>query len=172
MLPVGLKLYGDKGRKAVTKEVKQLHDRVCFKPIDVKALTAEERRKAQVALIFLTQKRDGTIKAREVYNGKPTREWLSREDSASPTASLESIILLGVIDVKERRDILCVDIPNAFIQAELPLSDKVGKRIIMKITGVLVDILVDVAPHIYGGFVVYEKKKKVLYVHVLKALYA
>ena len=170
LLHEGLRRFGTKGRDAVKKEVKQLHDRLCFKPIDVSTLTKEEKRKAQVALIFLTEKRDGTIKAREVYNGKPTREWLSREDAASPTASLESLILLGVIDVKETRDVMCVDIPNAFIQARLPNAD-VGERIIMKITGVLVDILIDVAPNVYSGYVVYDRGKKVLYVEVLKAIY-
>ena len=41
----------------------------------------------------------------------------------------------------------------------------------MKITGVLVDMLVQIAPEIYGSYVVYEHGKKVLYVEVLKALY-
>ena len=46
------------------------------------------------------RERDGTITGKMVYNGKPTREWLSREDSSSPpTGALESIILTGVIDV-------------------------------------------------------------------------
>ena len=69
------------------------------------------------------------------------------------------MILLGLIDVRERREIMCVDIPNAFIQADLPKGPKDDKRIVMKITGVLVDILVDVAPNIYSGYVVYEKKR-------------
>ena len=58
-------------------------------PIDISKLSQEEKKKAQMALLFLTEKRDGSIKGRMVYNGKPTRDWLSREDSASPTASLE-----------------------------------------------------------------------------------
>ena len=55
-----------------------------------------------------------------VYNGKPTRERLSREDSASPTAALESIMLTAVIEAHEGRDVMTVDIPNAFIQTEMP----------------------------------------------------
>jgi hypothetical protein len=51
-----------------------------------------------MALMFLTEKRDKSVKGRIVYNGKPTREWLSQEDSASPTASLESIMITGVIE--------------------------------------------------------------------------
>ena len=46
-----------------------------------------------------------------VYNGKPTREWMSKEDSASPTASMEAIFLLAAIDAHEGRDIMKADIP-------------------------------------------------------------
>ena len=120
--------------------------------------------------MFLTEKRDGSIKGQKVYNGKPTRDWLSREDSASPTASHESIVLTACIDVMEGRDVMCNDIPNAFIQASMP-DGPLDERVIMKITGVLVDMLVDMAPHIYGDYVVYQKGKKVIYVRVLKALY-
>ena len=41
----------------------------------------------------------------------------------------------------------------------------------MKITGVLVDFLTEIAPNIYSGYVVYEKGKRVLYVIVLRAIY-
>jgi hypothetical protein len=88
-------------------------------------MTNTERRKAQQALMFLVEKRDGTIKGRMVYNGKPTRERVSSEDSSSPTAALESIILTEVIDAHKGRDVMTRDIPNAFIQAQMP---KVGKK--------------------------------------------
>jgi hypothetical protein len=87
----------------------------CFGPILVSELTASEKKKAQEALMFLTEKRDGTIKGRTVYNGKPTRDWYEKEDSASPTASLESIFLTSIIAAKEGRDIMTADIPNAFV---------------------------------------------------------
>jgi hypothetical protein len=44
------------------------------------------------------------VPGRMVYNGKQTREWLSREDSASPTAALKSIMLTAVIDAYEEHD--------------------------------------------------------------------
>jgi hypothetical protein len=43
--------------------------------------------------------------------------------------------------------------------------------VVMKITGVLVDMLVDINPELYGPAVVLENRKKVLYVEVLKAIY-
>jgi hypothetical protein len=89
---------------------------------------------------------------------------------ASPTAALESIMITGVIEAKEGRDILTCDIPNAFIQALLPKKDPGEDRVVMKITGVLVDMLVDINPERYGPAVVLENRKKVLYVEVLKAI--
>ena len=170
ILEKGLKKFGDSGRKATVKEMRQLHDRHCFHPTLVKDLTNKERKKAQRALLYLTQKRDKTIKGRMVYNGKPTREWLGREETASPTAALESIILTALIDAEEGRDVMSADVPNAFIQTDLNTEDG-EERIIMKITGVLVDILVNDNPDLYGGYVVYERGQKVLYVVVLKAIY-
>ena len=55
--------------------------------------------------MFLTEKHDGSIKGRQVYNGKPTREWLTRQDSASPTVAMESITLLAMNDCNEGRDV-------------------------------------------------------------------
>ena len=106
-----------------------------------------------------------------VYNGKPTREWLIREDSASPTAALESIMLTAVIYAHEGPDVMCADIPNAFIQAEmLDISDS-KERVTMKIAGVLVDMLVQLSPEVYGPYVVFEKQQKVIYIQVLKVIY-
>ena len=130
-------------------------------------MTTGERRKAMMALMFLTEKRDSTIKGRMVYNGKPTREWLSREDSASPTAALESIMLTAVIEAHEGRDVMTVDIPNTFIQTEMPEREEGEERVIMKITGVLVKMMVQLDPDKYGPYVVFEKGKKVVYVQAL-----
>jgi hypothetical protein len=115
-----IKVFGQRGCDASKKEMDQLHRRSCFTPISVAEMTPTERRKAQQALMFLGEKRDGTVKGRMVYNRKPTREWLSREDSSSPTAALESIMLTGVIDAHEGRDVMTCNIPHAFIQALMP----------------------------------------------------
>ena len=54
-----------------------------------------------------------------------------------------------------------------FIQAEIPSEDRANERVIMRITGVLVDLLVEIAQEVYADYVIYEKGKKVLYVEVL-----
>jgi hypothetical protein len=167
----GLKKFGQRGADAASKKMDQLHRRHCFTPIDVATMSNKERRKSVDALMFLGEKRDKSIKGRMVYNGKPTREWLSRVDSTSLTAALESIMLTAIVDAKEGRDVMSCDIPNAFIQTMLPEVEKGDERVIMKITGVLVSLLVNLSPEVYGPFVVTDKHRKVIYVQVLRGLY-
>ena len=96
---------------------------------------------------------------------------LKRGLSASPTAALESIMLTAVINMHEARDVMTCNIPNAFIQALMPEVKNGNERVMMKITGVLVDMLVKLNPELYGPYVVYEKNRKVLYVQVIRAIY-
>ena len=72
LLQQGLKKFGERGTAASSKEIGQLHNRTVFGPILVNELTPTERKKAMEALMFLCEKRDGTVKCRMVYNGKPT----------------------------------------------------------------------------------------------------
>ena len=95
---------------------------------------------------------------------------MDKDDVASPTAATESILLTAVIDAKEERDVTTIDVSNAFIQTEVK-QEEIGKRIIMKIQGILVDMLVQLDTTLYGSHVVYENGKKTLYVEVLKAIY-
>ena len=73
-LKKGLKKFKKKGYVAAFGEMKQLHDRVCFRPIDPSTMTKSERKKAMETLIFLTEKRDGRIKARTCANGSVQQE--------------------------------------------------------------------------------------------------
>jgi hypothetical protein len=150
------------------KEADQLHRRNCFTPVDVATLTPEEKRKAAEALMLLSEKRDQTVKGRLVHQGDQTQQWFNKEDVKSPTVSQEAIFLTAIIDAHENRDVLRGDVPNAFIQTTIPNADKAEERIIMKITGVLVDYVVDIAPELCGPYIVFENGKKVLYLQVLR----
>ena len=71
LLHKGLKVFGEHGHEAATKEMDQLHQCNCFTLISVKDMMPTERRKAMGALMFLTEKRDKSVKGCMVYNGKP-----------------------------------------------------------------------------------------------------
>jgi hypothetical protein len=57
-------------------------------------------------------------------------------------------MLTAVIDATDERDVMTCDIPNAFIQALMPEGEPGGGRVMMKITGVLVDMLVKLNPEL------------------------
>ena len=169
-LKKGIKLFGPRAKEAALGEMKQLHYRVVFEPVDINSLTPEELARAMESLLFLTEKRDGRIKARACADGSIQREYIEREDAASPTAMTESILITATVDAKERRDMLTADIPNAFVQTNID-DKKLGYRVIMKIRGALVDLLLEIDYQVYSAFVVYEGKSKVLYVKMNMALY-
>ena len=166
----GLKKFGQKGRDAAYKEMKQLHDRVVVEPIRIEDLTDIEKRRAMESLIFLVEKRDKSIKGRACANGSSQREYMERDEAASPTTMTESVMITATIDAKQNRDVMTADIPNAFVQVDIDEKEK-GERIIMKIRGLLVNMLTELSPETYEKYVVYEGNNKVLYVRMIKALY-
>ena len=68
-LKKGLELFGDKTDIAVPKELTQIHDMETYEPVDPKTMTYEDRKKALASLLFITEKRNGDIKARNVADG-------------------------------------------------------------------------------------------------------
>jgi hypothetical protein len=58
-----------------------------------------------------------------------------------------------VFDAKQGqgRNVMTLDIPNVFVQTLIPKS---GEKIIMKIRGGLVNILIEICPGIYDDYVI------------------
>ena len=87
-------------------------------------LTKEEKVKAINSLIFLTEKRDGAIKARVCANGSTQRTYIYKNKATSPTITTEALLITVVIDTKQQRNIMTLDIPNIFVQIPMPESDQ------------------------------------------------
>ena len=162
----GIKEFGEKGKEAAFGELNQLHHGDAFKPLHPNELIYEQKRRALETIVLIEEKRDGRIKGRAVADGRKQRGHVAKEDAASPTAALESIILTSIIDAKEGREVAVCDIPNAFIQ-----TDMEGDTVIMKLRDKAAEILVQTAPEIYRKYITIENGKVVLYVEALKALY-
>ena len=168
-LKVGLKEWGDKAFTAAASEMKQLHLRNTFKPKHWRDLTELQRKMVLESHMFLKEKRDGKIKGRTVAGGNKQRDYISKEDASSPTVATESVLLSCIIDAEEERDVAVIDIPNAFIQTRV--EDEKDMAFI-KIRGILVDILVAIAPDVYKPYVTRDKKGvKQLLVQCQNALY-
>ncbi len=154
-LKAGLKAWGDKAQNAARNEMKQLHMRDTFKPKHWRELSHTQRQMVLESHMFLKEKRDGKTKARTVAGGNKQRGYIQKEDASSPTVATESVLLTCIIDAEEGRDVAIIDIPNAFVQTRV--EDEKDMAFI-KIRGVLVDILVEIAPDVYKSYVTKDKK--------------
>jgi hypothetical protein len=162
----GLKVFGKDGVEAVKKEMQQLHDRKVMEPKIGTELTHAQKQEALAYLMFLKRKRCGKVKARGCADGRKQRAYIAREDAASPTVATESIFLTCVIDALEGRDVAVIDVPGAFMQADM------DELVHVRFTGKMVDQLLEIDHEMYGPCVVQEGNEKVMgYVELLKALY-
>ena len=161
----GLKEFGITGVQAVLNELQQLHDRNVLTPVFKSALTHAERKLALPYLMFLKQKRSGQVKGRGCADGRKQRSYMTKEEVSSPTVSIESVMLTSVVDAMEGRDIATVDIPGAFMQAEM------DETVYMRLDGRMAELLVQINPKAYQEYIADENGRKTLYVKLNKALY-
>ena len=161
-------LFGDSADDAIMKELRQIHSFETYEPLKASDLTWEEKKEALNSLLFVTEKRNGDIKARNVADGSKQRtyEGYDKKDGASPTVLTESVFLIGVIDACERRAQAVIDVANAFLQSH---NDK---TVLMLLRGKLAEMMVMIDPSLYREHITYSNKGiPMLYVRLNKALY-
>lgn len=156
-----------RGETAISKELNQFNMLNTFTPIDAQTLTYEQHCSALASLIFLTEKRNGDIKARACANGNPQREHIAKEETTPPTVTNKTnFALVAAIAAKEGCFVATMDLPGAFLHAD---NDTF---VVMKMTGKLAELMVKTAPNIYRKFVIEDSTgKPILYVQLQKALY-
>ena len=79
--------------------------------------------------------------------------------------STEALLTTAVIDAKQKRDVSTLDVPNIFVQTPMPKS---LQRVIMRISGLLVDYLEEICPETYSKYITHQNNTKVLYVGMKK----
>ena len=92
-----------------------------------------------------------------MLGGNVQRGYITKDEASSPTAYTEAVILTAIVDAKESRDVVTVDIPNAFCQTVITEADA-QHRIIVRLRGALVDMLVEISPKVYSPYVTTKKK--------------
>jgi hypothetical protein len=160
----GIKKHGQVAIDALMKEFQQLNDKSVFKGLDASKLSQKDKRQALKAINLIKEKRCGKIKGRTVANGRPQRELFTKEETTSPTVSIEALMLSIMIDAKERRDVAVADVEGAYLHADMDIFT------VLKLEGLDVDIMCDMDAS-YKKFVTEENGKKVLYLELVKALY-
>jgi uncharacterized protein YeaC (DUF1315 family) len=160
----GLAVFREEGASALMKELSQVVVMEVMSGCDARELTREQKQKALRYLMFLKEKRCGRIKGRGCIDGRKQRLWKNKEDTTSPTVSIEALLLSCMIDAREGRDVATIDIPVAFMQAFI------DKLVHVKFDGELIDLICQVDPSL-SKYVAMENGKRVLYTKLNKALY-
>ena len=101
--------------------------------------------------MFLKEKRNGTVKGRGCADGRKQQATITKEEASSPTVAMESVMLSCTIDAKEERDVGIVDLPGAFMQADM--EDIVH----MKLEGKMAELLIRITPNLYRKYIRIEK---------------
>jgi hypothetical protein len=165
-LKKGLKKFKEIGEEAVSKELLQLHMRDTFKPQNAEELSTNQKKGVLESLMFLKEKCDGTIKGRTCADGRIQRETAEPGAATPPTVSLEYVLITSTIEAYEGREVAVVDIPGAYLSADM------DGEVIMLLRRRLAELMVKTAPNIYRKYItVYAKNQPVLYVKLQKALY-
>ena len=90
------------------KELQQFHERKVVKPKKPQDLSYEQQRRSLEYLMFMKLKIDEvTSKGRVCADGRKQRDWLSKEDTSSPTVSTEGLMISCMIDAMEGSWYLC-----------------------------------------------------------------
>jgi hypothetical protein len=106
-----------------------------------------------------------------VIGGNKQCDYITKEDVSAPAVSAKAAMLTCAMDAVEDRDIAVVDIPNIFAQTVVSEQDE-EHRVIVCIRGPLFDILVSIAPDVFGPYVSTNKGvQKILIVECLSTVY-
>jgi hypothetical protein len=162
---MGLKKFGNVAAEAIITEFQQFHDKEVFIPTDYRKLTEDQKRRALKAITLIEEKRSGKIKGCTVANGSAQRPYITKEDAASPTISLEALFLSCIIDAYKQRCVVTTDISRAFLQADM------DDFVLVKFEGKMVDLMCMIDESYKEGVHIDKKGKKVLYVQLRKAMY-
>jgi Reverse transcriptase (RNA-dependent DNA polymerase) len=114
--------------------------------------------------MFLKEKRCGRIKGQGCADRRKQQLYKTKEETSSPTVSVEALFLSCIIDAQQQRDVGMCDIPGAFMQADI------DKELHILFEGKLVDLLIQVKPS-FQQYVTQCQGKKQIYPSLNKALY-
>ena len=129
-------------------------------------MTYDKRKKALRHLMFLKEKRDGSIKARGCADGRSQCEYTTKAETSSPTVLLKAMMMACAIDSREGRHVAVTDIPAAFLHADME------QDVHMLLKGTIAKLIIKLDLSLYRKYIWENKKgKPMLYVKLKKALY-
>ena len=119
----GLKHFIQSGVNAIEKEVCQMVTMDALEPDDPKAIRREDCRAMMAYMMLLKEKWYSTIKSQGCYDGRIQRNYMTTEETISPTLMQDSTMVTCAINEMEGRDVAVSNIPGNFIQKDMVHGD-------------------------------------------------
>ena len=140
--------------------------------IPPQSITNDIMRMSLDYLKLLKRKRFGKIKARGCTDGRPQREYITKLESSSPCVKTRALFLSCLVDAFERRTVIIVDIPGAFLPVNWLVD---APDCWIRFEGAMVEMICQIKPE-YQKLIRRTKKRnggvrKVLVGKVTKAIY-
>ena len=132
----GINKFKQKVEKAVTSELEQSHRRDTLRPVRTDDFSEEQKYESLAMLAFLKEKRYVSIKGRAIANGRKQQENIKPKDATSLTVSTEAVMITMTIDSLKGIYVDLVDIPGAYLSANMDVKAHVVFR------GTLADLMV------------------------------
>ena len=164
----GVKEFGYEAVLSVVKEIKQMVDSEVFEGVDASKLSAKEWKSVINSMLFMKEKYTAEglfqkLKSRLVAGGHMQDRSMYKEAS-SPTAATQAVFMVAAIAAIEGRKVAAVDVPGAFLKAQIPEE---AAPILMKLDKFLTSVLVKLDP----SYQPYVRADGTCVVRLKKALY-
>ncbi len=104
------------------------------------------------------------MKAQSCANGSVQRDYVAKDKAASSTVALESKFVTAAIKARENREVVTIDI---LVHSSMPPTT----TMLLRMNGTLAELMAKTDPKLYRKYITDEKGRKVLYLHLQKALY-
>ena len=165
----GISQFGYEAVLSIVKEIKQICDGKVWKGVNPAHMTAEEWKSVISSSLFLKEKYSSLghfikIKARLVAGGHQMDREIYKNNSSAPTVATQTVFMVASIAASENRSVAAVDVPGAFLKADMPTD---GPPVFMRLDKFLTSVLVDLDP----SYQQYVRKDGSCIVQLTKALY-
>ena len=160
----GIKKHGQAARDALTAEFAQLDHKGAYEPIQAVDLTKTQQNNALRIINLIKEKRIGRLKGRSVADGRPQRMSYTKDETSSPTATPELVLLSVLIDAVEEHHVVMADITGAYINADM------DDFVLIRLSGDDVGMMCNANPT-YERFTTKVHGQKTLFLQLKKALY-
>ena len=93
-------------------------------------------------ITLIKEKWSGKIKGRVCVDGRSQRAYIKKEEAASPTVSMEALMVQLTNDAFEELAIAIFDAPRAYLNADIPYE----KFVLLKLEDEFLDIVCESNP--------------------------